>query len=331
MAVCAEHGGDSEKQVFGTPNLLANPWDGTTIARTMGENSTGTMMIKSNGKFRFIPVHPVTLVSLLCLLMTLASSAAQFVDVTAEIEIFDWSYYFLIDHNDLQSRPSNQNASIFDGAMPFHCVIGTNSWFMEHSYTGYYSNQVWQSWFTGTNLISAEKITHSFTNDQGAVYLSGYQDVNVWDMADGNPCRPIKVRDRLMHEECAAWLALCSGPYLKTEARHLYPPFDDWKEMVYAPNGFKDETTVFPDGFGLPMSMNLFARTTQPVFQYRAHLTTNMLGWNFPLEFYMVQYEQNDITNWVVSYSSRGRIKNIRPGTEVEIPAAVLEAGRDAN
>lgn len=212
--------------------------------------------------------------------------------------------------------------------MQVHCVIGTNSWFMERSYGGYYSNQESQAWFTGTNLVSAEKILRSFTNDQGIVSQPGFADVKIWLAFDGNLGRPIKHPDFFMVDQYIPWIAFCSGPALKTKDHHLYPPFADWKEQVNAPNGFKDNTTLFPDDLGLPASLTLFATTPQPILRYRGHLTTNMLGWSFPLEFYMVRYEPDDTNGWVASFTARGKITSIGPGKEIEIPAAVFEAGR---
>jgi hypothetical protein len=261
-----------------------------------------------------------------CLLLPVIGASGQFVDLTAQVEAFDWSYFFLVDHNDRLTRSPEQSGSSFKVPMQVHCVIGTNSWFMERSYGGCYSNQESQAWFTGTKLVSAEKIIRIFTNDQGIVSQPGFTDVKIWPSFDGNPGRPIKQQDFFMVDQYVPWIAFCSGPALKTKGHYLCPPSDVWKEEVNAPKGFKDETTLFPDGLGLPASLTLIATTTQPIFQYRAHLTTNMLGWSFPLEFYMVQYEPDDTNGWVASFTARGRITAIGPGIRPQIPESVLNA-----
>jgi hypothetical protein len=66
--------------------------------------------------------------------------------------------------------------------------------------------------------------------------------------------------------------------------------------------------------------MALFANTNQMVFGYQVNQTTNVQGWNFPLEFNMVQYEPDSPNGWAVSFTSRGRITAIKPGDRPQIP-----------
>ena len=121
-------------------------------------------------------------------------------------------------------------------------------------------------------------------------------------------------------------MAFCSGSVLKKEARHLYPPSDIWKQTVLAPHGFSDQTTTFKDNLGLPIHIKLFAETPQPIFQYQVHQVTNVMGWNFPQEFYMVQYVPDDGKAWVASFTARGRITAIGPGAKPQIPESDLKA-----
>jgi len=258
---------------------------------------------------------------LLCLLFPVAGSAGQFVDITAEIEVNDWAYHFLVDG---RAESKTNPPSIFESAIPVHCVVGSNSWFMERTYRGSYSNHVSQSWFTGTNLVSAEKILRTITEDHEIAIQSGFTDVDIWPSIDGNPGRPLKQQDFFMLDRYIPWIAFCSGPALKKD-HHLYPPMSFWKEMIDAPHGFSDRTTVFKDGFGLPISVKLFAETSQTIFQYQVHQTTNVLGWNFPLEFYMVQYEPDGTNGWVASFTARGRITAIGLGAMPQIPESILK------
>ena len=283
---------------------------------------------------KFLSVSPVALAKLtllLCLLSTVTGQAEQFVDLTAEIETSNWSYHFLVDKPALPAKREGDPSSIFEKNQEINCIIGTNSWFMECGDDGWYSGGKAQVWFTGTNVVTAYEITRNFTNDEGQVFLPGSKSVDISEVFDGNPGRPIKVRDFILFEQFVPWIALCSGPVLKMKDRHLYPPSDLWKETVYAPKGFTDKTTVFADSLGLPTSMTLFATTTQPIFQYRAHQSTNILGWNFPLEFYMVQYEPDDTNGWVVSFTGRGRIKSVGPGKKFEIPPIAQNTVRRGN
>ena len=54
-----------------------------------------------------------------------------------------------------------------------------------------------------------------------------------------------------------AWLAFCSGPYLRREGR-LIPLVCDEGRHTPDRYAYTDETEVFPDAFGLPRSVNLF-------------------------------------------------------------------------
>jgi len=54
--------------------------------------------------------------------------------------------------------------------------------------------------------------------------------------------------------------------------------------------GRENTTSIFTKSLGLPRSVKLFTENNQPVFQYQVRQSTNVLGWNFPLEFYLVQY-----------------------------------------
>jgi hypothetical protein len=52
------------------------------------------------------------------------------------------------------------------------------------------------------------------------------------------------------------WLAFCSSPCLKSDARNIFPPSDLWKELVSA-STFNDRMTQFNDALGLPKTINL--------------------------------------------------------------------------
>jgi hypothetical protein len=263
----------------------------------------------------------VALTSLLWLLFPLNSNAQQLVDLTAEIDYTSWSYHFYVDS--LPHAETNP-PTIFQKNQIVHCVVGTNGWFMESD--AWLFNGKEQYWFTGTNVIELGEITRSHKDDGGSLPPAGQQLVDVDQSLDGNPGRPIRVADIFTLPTQIPWLAFCSGSALKSNGRHLYPLSDIWKQTINAPTGFSDQTTVFKDALGLPIDMKLFAQTSQPIFQYQVHQTTNVMGWNFPLEFYMVQYEPDGANSWMVSFTARGRITAIGPGTKPQIPESVLKA-----
>jgi hypothetical protein len=52
-----------------------------------------------------------------------------------------------------------------------------------------------------------------------------------------------------------------------------------------------------------------------------------VLGWIFPLEFYLVQYKPTGTNvNWQVELTAKGRVTSIGVGTRPEIPAAVAKS-----
>jgi hypothetical protein len=106
-------------------------------------------------------------------------------------------------------------------------------------------------------------------------------------------------------------LAFCSGPFLKTQGRQLYPPSDLWKQVIHAPSGFMDTTIAFEDDLGLPQSVDLSTTNNIPVMQYRVAKTTNVLGWEFPLEFYLAQYRPARTHGWELNLSARGKLSSV--------------------
>jgi len=246
---------------------------------------------------------------LLCLLFPLICSAEQFVDLTAEVESDDWSYLFLSDQN---RNPKSADArSIFQPAGVFHCVVGANTWFVERQA----KDQKTSYWFTGSNIIEQTV----------APYFKPY--TMVFPSVDGSPGRPVRVADLMTMNATArvCWLAFCSGPFLKHDGRKIYPPSDLWKESRLAYSGWSDKTTMFNDEFGLPKSLTLFTTNNQPVVQYQAHESTNVLGWNFPSEFYLVQYMPAGTNEWKLHMTIKGRITSIGAGTMPPIPKEALK------
>src|SRR5438067_2457275 len=94
-------------------------------------------------------------VLVLCLFFQSRCEAAQFVELTAEIEINDWDYWFLQDKGNLP-KSTGEASSIFTKTATVHCVIGANAWLMEGDF---YRNSKASRWFTGTNIIEHSVIT----------------------------------------------------------------------------------------------------------------------------------------------------------------------------
>src|SRR6266487_4329625 len=204
--------------------------------------------------------------------------AAQFVDLTVQIEINDWDYWFLEDKRGLAHTTSDER-SIFTKAATVHCVIGADRWLMEGDFS---RNSTARRWFTGTNIIEESVITQGLPEAE----IKRLSQISKFAMASP----PVRVSDLMDLRGRICWLALCSGSALKREGRQLFPPSDLWKELLSAPAGFTDKTTVFDDGLGLPRSIELFTLEQRRIFQYQVRQTTNIVGMEIPLEFYGVQY-----------------------------------------
>jgi hypothetical protein len=258
-------------------------------------------------------------ITLLFLLLSFLPAPAQFVEVAAEVEYTAW-------HS--------------KGVTPYHsvvrCVVGTNSWQMDGDFS---SNGRTTFWFTGRHIIEHGLVTKTLPADfpiPGAPI--GSQTKHAYASTDGNPgtlstCLPDGRRrdagpDRLCFLGRVAWLALCSGPCLKREGRLIFPPSDLWKQMICAPSGFTDRTTVFQDAFGLPKNVVLYATNGQPVPQYSVTASTNVLGWEFPLEFKLAQYRpayshdtgQFDSKGCELDITATGKVTAIRHGTKPQFP-----------
>jgi hypothetical protein len=267
-------------------------------------------------------LKPRVLLVALSLLLALRAGAAQFVELTAEVQGDDWDYNLLVDR--LNEKDRGPVTGLFQPSRTIRCVVGTNMWMIEDTNRDY----VEQRWFTGTKYV-----VNSFWIDARGQKKSGPDapvSIHIHDSVDGNPGRPGGVPDLMIGDIGAkfCWMAFCSAPTLKHEGRTIYPTSDLWKESSIYFTGWKDKTTTFPDELGLPQSIDLVTTNRQQVFEYQAHLTTNFMGWSFPKEFYCVQYTGSSSNGWRVHLTMKGRITSIHEGTEPKVPDEVLKAAR---
>jgi len=242
------------------------------------------------------------------LVATVKQEAQKFVSLYADIEIDNhWSYWLQEDYVGPQI-PAYPH-SIFRKPYSFHCVVGTNIWMLEGDFN---ANTMEIHYFTGSNILE-------FVASPTEFPLVSYERSRVQETIDGNPGRPIRVLDLMEAPGNICWLAFCSGPALKRVGRQLYPPNTFWKEYLPA-RTFVDKTRTFEDDFGLPRTIELLTPKNQLAFSYEVFRSTNILGWNFPLEFAGVQYRGAWATNWVVDTTFKGRVTSIDVGSEPQIP-----------
>jgi hypothetical protein len=268
---------------------------------------------------RKLTIHHTLIVfacTIIVLLLAVHRGAAQFVELNAEIETVTWDGH--------GKNPPSVNSFTYTA----RCVVGTNTWLIEGDFI---RNAKATFWFTGTNIIERTVITHETpgATTQRLSKVSGFamssppvgrRNTRTFESADGNPGRPVRVADLLFEPGRVAWLAYCSGSFLKRDGRHIPLPRDLWKE--YLPPSWEtwEKTTVFEDELGLPERLVLYTGSNQPVLQYRATLSTNVLGWTFPLEFYLAQYKPAGSNAWELDFTAKGKITVIGEGTEPQIP-----------
>lgn len=256
-------------------------------------------------------------VAAFCLLLPLQIRAAQFVEISAEIETFG---YRLGDTNSIATAKPKTFSVV--------CITGSNKWYMTNDV---YQPEQWL--FDGTNVCCRTQtpaLKEKVMND-------------VWESRDGHPMGHYGVN--------LPWLAFCSGTYLKREGRIIPLPC---AILRHCPDRFAytDVTTTFDNEAGLPKSIDLFSsrslfqkshtdwdkehsfgdRYTEwkektalkiqdgvLVFHYAVLESTNTLGQTFPTKFEFFQagrqYEQNG--NWVCQ--GVGRVKSIRASIQPPI------------
>lgn len=262
--------------------------------------------------------------------LAFACQAEQFVLLTAKIQTDSWKWRLNSDGS--KSRYlREEEPGVFSTSYTVRCVVGKSIWMMESD--GFVQNARLTIWFTGTNLIEqflvAKPTPGEFAKKTAKLLAGkppeiGERFTKIQPSTDGNPGRPMRVADLMHFREQVAWLAFCSGPSLQRPGRQIYPPSDMWKNT--GPWEFSDMTEVFDDALGLPQSIKLRTKKDQTVFQYQVHQSTNVLGWNIPVQFYLVQYEPAQTNGWQVRTAARGKLTSIKEGSAPVIPASVLKS-----
>lgn len=242
----------------------------------------------------------------LCLLgSTLLATGADFVEIITKTQSTGWP------HRDPLSRELGYMRETGTNGWKITCIVGTNLWFVGFDVRDT-ANEAW--WFDGTQVVHRLTVRHS-----GDRLI---QSTNWYPSVDGNPGQPVRVMDLLVSPmPRTVWLAYCSAGFLKREGRKLLPPSDMWKQYLEAPAGFADEVTCYEDLLGLPMNVDLYTPTGQPIVQYRVagFARTNVLAlpWTFPLEFHLAQFRPAQTNGWELDFIVKGTLTSIR---QVEAP-----------
>jgi len=177
------------------------------------------------GNFKF----EIAAIGLALAVSVTAGGAAQFVDLTANIETVRWI-------NGYGEKPPRVQTT----SWTTHCVVGTNSWLIEQQ-SGEYTRDSW--WFTGSNVV-AHSVVLKYPSDRPELFARnhpeivvgrGYSQIQEWsECRNGKPLPALAVTVGEIPRGTAylniPWLVFCSGPYLRTKDRVLRPPSTDSPE-----------------------------------------------------------------------------------------------------
>ncbi len=230
----------------------------------------------------------------------LVAAQPRFVELTADLELTAWRYH---EETGLPLRRAQKQT--------VHCIVGTNAWQMEF-YTR--TNLDETVWFLGGKLIrvlgsgreaAGEEISYRPRN-------RGYRSMTILTSADGYPGGEMPLN--------LPWFAFCSGSYLKQPRRTVPLPAPS---QPYAALGFRDESQFFADDFGLPRQVRYYTEERQLKAEYQVTQSTNLMGWNLPSAFTLVQHEPNSLGIWQRQLTVSARVHSIRPCARPELPDEV--------
>ena len=233
-------------------------------------------------------------------LMLAVTARAQFVEVEATIDVTNWTY------NEETGLPlkSTRDFSV-------RCVAGANTWLIEsHSST----NLKQTIWFVKDKLVrqfAAGDRDAALDESDPYPVRRGPRTASIGTSEDGYPAGDIYLN--------LPWFAFCSGSYFKRPNRSVPLPAPVERSAF----GFKDETTVFDDALGLPRRVDLFTWKHQNKCEYRVEQSTNVLGWNFPTVFTVVQNAPDEFDQWRRQLTATGRVTRIRPAARPALPAEI--------
>ncbi len=250
--------------------------------------------------------------------------AEPYVELSAEVD------YFLISQRiSTNATVSAETRRTNEWTIKMTCVVGIDEWEI-HGPFDVNGNRHW--YFDGTNVCLGLRMTRPLSDVVPELAtntsLQGFfaqrpsptnQTVHIYHAPEGYlPGR---------FAANVAWLAFCSGTYLKREDRRVPLPLIDLRSSVGS-FAYRDETSLFDDGLSLPRSVVLY-RDREPTetnnvhpnaageelnrakFRYRVLEITNVASWTFPLEFEFAADSATEHLNTMLMGGGRGRILSI--------------------
>jgi len=236
------------------------------------------------------------------LLLSCSARAAQFVEVTADIEVTSWRYH---EETGLPLKSSR--------TFSVRCVVGTNTWLIERHSTNTAQESVW---FVEGKIIRLTTPTQDSAPDDSEfrTMRRGTRYLSVLAAADGYPAGDLFLN--------LPWFAFCSGPYLRRPGQAVPLPAPPQDRAAF---GFRSEVTAFEDSLGLPRRVQFFNGQKQLKCDYQVQQSTNVLGWNFPLSFTVTQNEPNSLGVWNKQLAVTARVKSVQPAPEPALSEEVRQ------
>jgi hypothetical protein len=115
-----------------------------------------------------------------------------------------------------------------------------------------------------------------------------------------------------------AWLAFCSGSFLRTAGREIPAPLYHFRK-----EGGSDKTSSYDDAWGLPRRVEFCNSDDSLVCCYEVERSTNCCGGSFPLEFKVTQYNED---TWKPRARAVGKVTWIRKVQQFEVPTELGKA-----
>lgn len=242
---------------------------------------------------------------ILCAVLLAGSArAAQFVEITARIDVTQWRYQ---EETGLPLR-NTRSYSI-------RCVTGKDHWLIENLSRSNIIDSTWMLQGLLVRQISYNYGQDSTTDEPGLrSYRRNARPASMLATLDGYPGSELMVN--------VPWFAFCSGTFLQQTKRGVPLPTAAPDQTVF---GFTNEISRFPDNFGLPRSAAFYLPPRQLKARYDVSQSTNVLGWNIPLAFTAEQHEPDRFGKWKRDLTVNGHVTSIRSVSKLEVPEDILE------
>jgi len=297
--------------------------------------------------FEIMRRHPVIMRLLVpgMLCFTWTAQAQYYVKIATEIALTGYRG----DDTNAAAKANPRTISVV-------CITGTNEWGtaewrIEHDWL---RNALNKWFFDGTNVYESLQVTSPMSQDaQRAMSqargpaivpfeIAGSNlTINIWTSTDGHPMGDQGVN--------IAWLAFCSGKYLKRPGR-LVPLPVEMLRHTRDRFAYTDKTWTFEDELGLPRTIDLYLSRSlfvasekefdreyffgdrytagiekraatlpegERFFHYQVSESTNFMGWVFPTKFEFFQngrkFEQNGDWCWRGVGAVKGIAVSARP------------------